>query len=74
MRMLAKQHHRDKSNLLTKTIERSIEHDLTNRHYSNMLGIYALVQTYLPDYFILLILSLLNGFFSKLQLYKTYIL
>lgn len=74
MRMLTKQHYRDTSNLLTKTIEPSIEHDLANRLYPNMLDTYAFVQTYIPDYFILLILSLLNGFFSKLQLYKTYIL
>ena len=72
--MLTKQHYRDESNFLTKTIEHSIEHDLTNRHYSNMLDTHAFVQTFLPDYFILLILSLLNGVFSKQKLYKTYIL
>ena len=60
--MLTKQHYRDKSNLLTKIIEHSIGHDLTNRHYSNMLDTYSFVQTYLPDYFIPLILSLSNGF------------
>ena len=74
MQMLTKQHSRDEFNLLTKTMEHSIEHDLNNRHYSNKLNTYTFVQTYLPDYFILLILSLLNGVFSKIQLYKIYIL
>lgn len=74
MRMLTKQHHRDKSNLLTKSIEPSIKHVLTNRLYPNMLDTYAIVHTYIPGYFIILIRSLLNGFFSKLPLYKTYIL
>ena len=74
VRMLTKHHYRNESSLLAKTIEHSIEHYLTYRHHSNMSDIHTFVQTYLPDYFILLILPLLNGFFSKLQLYKSYTL
>ena len=44
MQMLTKQHSRDEFNLLTKTMEHSIEHDLTNRYYSNMLNTYTLLH------------------------------
>lgn len=39
IRLHTKQPYRDKSSLLTKTIEHSIYHTLTNRHHSNMLDI-----------------------------------